>query len=68
MSDKFIIAWPGVLPYSETQIYFKELLFKTSRYDSYGSTPQPTITRTITAVPRVQVMVSVSLLELISYK
>ena len=46
MSDKYVIAWPGTPPYSSTQIYFKELLFKTSRYDSYGSTPVPTITRT----------------------
>lgn len=47
MNDKYVIAW-GASPIEQplTIIYFKELWFKSHDYDTYGSSPEPTVVRT----------------------
>jgi hypothetical protein len=42
MSDKYVIAWWE----QHTMIYFKELLFKSSDWDTYGTSPEPKVERT----------------------
>lgn len=42
MSDKYVIAWWDSLAI----IYFKDLLFKSSEWDTYGSSPEPKVERT----------------------
>lgn len=44
MNDKFVIAWWDGEPMSIT--YFKELLFKSSDWDSYGTSPEPKVEQT----------------------
>lgn len=47
MSGKYVIAWwESLAGQPESITYFKELLFKSSDWDSYGTSPEPTVDRT----------------------